>query len=191
MKKISKIFAMALIALSVFCLASCGGNSGGGKTDGDVIEINYWHGNGAALETALEKIKANFEAKYEGKYKVNLVKYGGYDNLRDTLAAAISSGDTPTAAQTYPDHVALYLYGEALQSLDKYINNPEYGMSKEEQAQFIEGFWNEGTIYDAAGTRYALPFNKSTEVMFYNKTIFEKYGWSVPQTWDEVLAICD
>ena len=60
MKKISKIFAMALIALSVFCLASCGGNSGGGKTDGDVIEINYWHGNGAALETALEKIKANF-----------------------------------------------------------------------------------------------------------------------------------
>ena len=91
MKKISKIFAMALIALSVFCLASCGGNSGGGKTDGDVIEINYWHGNGAALETALEKIKANFEAKYEGKYKVNLVKYGGYDNLRDTLAAAISS----------------------------------------------------------------------------------------------------
>ena len=31
MKKISKIFAMALIALSVFCLASCGGNSGGGK----------------------------------------------------------------------------------------------------------------------------------------------------------------
>ena len=85
MKKISKIFAMALIALSVFCLASCGGNSGGGKTDGDVIEINYWHGNGAALETALEKIKANFEAKYEGKYKVNLVKYGGYDNLRDIL----------------------------------------------------------------------------------------------------------
>lgn len=191
MKKISKFFAMALIALSVFCLASCGGNSGGGKTDGDVIEINYWHGNGAALETALEKIKANFEAKYEGKYKVNLVKYGGYDNLRDTLAAAISSGDTPTAAQTYPDHVALYLYGEALQSLDKYINNPEYGMSKEEQAQFIEGFWNEGTIYDAAGTRYALPFNKSTEVMFYNKTIFDKYGWSVPQTWDEVLVICE
>ena len=33
MKKISKIFAMALIALSVFCLASCGGNSGGGKTE--------------------------------------------------------------------------------------------------------------------------------------------------------------
>ena len=64
-------------------------------------------------------------------------------------------------------------------------------MSKEEQAQFIEGFWNEGTIYDAAGTRYALPFNKSTEVMFYNKTIFDKYGWSVPQTWDEVLAICE
>ena len=54
MKKISKIFAMALIALSVFCLASCGGNSGGGKTDGDVIEIKEKNKNIQRMKDIVE-----------------------------------------------------------------------------------------------------------------------------------------
>ena len=54
MKKISKIFAMALIALTVFCLASCGGTGGGGKTDGDVIEIKEKHKSAQRYKDILE-----------------------------------------------------------------------------------------------------------------------------------------
>lgn len=91
------------------------------------------------MTTVLEEIKADFEAK-NPDYKVKLVSYGDYNTLRDTITSAIAGGIAPTAAQTYPDHISLYLEGEALQSLDKYINDPVNGMSKEEQAQFIEGF---------------------------------------------------
>lgn len=153
------------------------------------ITIEYWHANGAALTTVLEKIKASFEQKYP-EYKVTLVSYGDYTTLRDTITGAIAAGKTPTAAQTYPDHVSLYLQGEALVSLDKYINDPEYGISKEEQENFIEGFWAEGTIYDKEGTRYAMPFNKSTELMYYNQDVFKENNWEVPRTWDEVIEIC-
>lgn len=194
MKKLNKMFAIALLALSVLCLASCGGagNGGGSGNNGDEpIVINYWHANGAELTAVLEKIEKSFEEKYEGKYDVVLTTYGDYDTLRDTITASVMAGEAPTAAQTYPDHVALYLYGQALQSLDKYINDPEYGMSKEEQAQFVDGFWAEGTIYDQEGTRYAMPFNKSTELMYYNQDLFEAQGWKVPQTWEEVVAICE
>ncbi len=183
MKKISKILTLVLLAVCSLVATGCDQ----GKTDG--IVIKYWHANGAALTTVLEEIAADFEAKYEGKYTVELTSYGDYETLRDTITASIAAGMAPTAAQTYPDHVSLYLEGAALQSLDTYINDAEYGLSAEEQAEFIEGFWAEGTIYDTAGTRYAMPFNKSTELMYYNKTIFDKYGWSAPTTWDEVIEI--
>ena len=179
-----KLFFIAVLLLTVISCVSCDD-----KKQGDAIEIEYWHANGAALTTVLEEIKADFEAKYEGKYTVKLTSYGDYDTLRDTITSSIAAGMAPTAAQTYPDHVSLYLEGAALQSLDTYINDAEHGMSAEEQAQFVEGYWAEGVIYDTAGTRYAMPFNKSTELMYYNKTLFDKYGWTVPTTWDEVVEI--
>lgn len=185
MKKINKLVVLGLLLVFGFVVTSCGTT-----TTDDRIVIKYWHANGAALTTVLEGIRDEFEAKYP-QYRVDLTSYGDYDVLRDTIAAGIASGEAPTAAQTYPDHVALYNSGYALQSLDEYINHPEYGMTAEEQAQFIEGFWAEGTIYDAEGTRYAMPFNKSTELMYYNSDIFAKYGWEVPTTWDEVITICE
>lgn len=36
------------------------------------------------------------------------------------------------------------------------------------------------------GDYYALPYTASFLVMFYRIDVFEKYGWSVPETWDEV-----
>lgn len=195
MKKISKIAIFLLLLICGFGMTSCNTESneiggGGDYTEDGKLIIEYWHANGAALTTVLETIKADFEAK-NPQYYVKLVSYGDYTTLRDTVGSAISGGIQPTAAQTYPDHVSLYLEGKALQSLDKYINDPQYGISEEEQSQFIEGFWAEGTIYDQAGTRYAMPFNKSTELMYYNADMFTKYGWSVPSTWEEVIAICE
>ena len=190
MKRVNKILPILLLVLCAFVMVGCN-KSDDGNDDDNAIHIRYWHANGAALTTVLEEIKGKFEAKYEGKYVVDLTSYGDYTTLRDTISSSIAAGDAPTAAQTYPDHVSLYLEGDALVSLDKYINDPVNGMSKEEQAQFIEGFWNEGTIYDQVGTRYAMPFNKSTELMYYNKDMFDKYGWNVPTTWDEVIDICE
>lgn len=203
MKRLNKILPILLFVLCAFVMVGCKDKNNDDNINDDddnrpiitpndeTVHIKYWHANGAALTTVLEKIKADFEAKYNGKYIVDLTSYGDYTTLRDTIASSIAAGDAPTAAQTYPDHVSLYLEGEALASLDRYINDPTYGMSKEEQAQFIEGFWAEGTIYDKVGRRYAMPFNKSTELMYYNKDMFDKYGWSVPTTWDEVIAICE
>lgn len=190
MKKLNKIVVLTLLFVFGFVVTSCGDGITGGGSNGDKTVIKYWYANGAQLTTVLEEIKADFEAK-NPDYTVELTSYGDYDVLRDTIAAGIASGEHPTAAQTYPDHVALYNKGYALAPLDDYINDPDYGMSAEEQAQFIEGFWAEGTIYDKAGTRYAMPFNKSTELMYYNSDVFAKYNWEVPTTWDEVVTICE
>jgi len=41
------------------------------------------------------------------------------------------------------------------------------------------------------GRIYLAPFNSSPMGLVYNKTIFEKNGWTVPVTWDEFFALGD
>ncbi len=41
------------------------------------------------------------------------------------------------------------------------------------------------------GNLYCLPCPSEVECMLYNKTLFERYGWQVPATFDEFVALCD
>lgn len=40
------------------------------------------------------------------------------------------------------------------------------------------------------GDIYWLPGTSKIDAMMYNKTLFEQYGWSVPKTFDEFVALC-
>ena len=212
-----KILSLLVILFTAFAVVSCGnGNDtgGGGITPtkpplkeipaldtNATIEVEFWHAMGQANQAIIQNIIDEFNVYYPNII-VTQTSMGDYTTLRDTITSGIPANELPTIAQTYPDHVALYLSGGAVQELDSYIQSDtqftladgmvDYvGLSQSEQDQYIDGFWAEGTMYDNFGTMYSIPFNKSTEVVFYNKTIFNKYGYSVPQTWDDVIAICE
>lgn len=200
MKKLLLISGCIIAALTLIIASGCDGNPVD-KKDPETevipefdtskeITVTYYHANGAALTTVLNKIIEAFEAEYTN-ITIDAISYGSYTTLRDTIGGAVAAGTTPTAAQTYPDHVAVYNDAGALVSLDAYVNDSRYGLSQDELSQFLPGFLAEGTIYDAKGTRYALPFNKSTEIMYYNEDIFAKYSWKVPTTWDEVVEVAE
>ena len=40
------------------------------------------------------------------------------------------------------------------------------------------------------GKNFAVPFAAVSHAVYYNKTIFQKEGLSVPQTWEDFLALC-
>ena len=40
------------------------------------------------------------------------------------------------------------------------------------------------------GKMYSIALAKSTEVLYYNKTVFDKLGLDVPTTWEEVEQVC-
>ena len=165
------------------------------------VEIEFWHAMGQTSVNLIGEIISNFNELYPN-ITVNERSLGDYDTLRETIISGISSDNLPTVAQTYPDHVALYLKRNVMRSLDDYIDSTKtitlaggsvdiIGLSQDNQDLYIDGFFAEGKCYDLEGTLYSLPFNKSTEVMYYNKTIFDKYGWSAPQTWDDVVTIAE
>lgn len=211
-----KLLSLLVILFATFAVVSCGNGSGDGSGDTDepielkqiptldtnaVIEVEFWHAMGQANQVIIQNIIDEFNA-YFPNINVTQVSLGDYTTLRDTITSGIPANELPTIAQTYPDHVALYLTGGAVQELDSYLASEtqvllsdgtydKVGLSEAEQNQYIDGFWSEGTMYDSRGTMYSIPFNKSTEVLFYNKTLFDKYSYEVPQTWDDVLAICE
>ena len=122
--------------------------------------------------------------------KVDHERVGSYDSVRDKLKTELSTGSGPNLAWCYPDHVALYNVSRAVQSLDKFIYNEEvdeqgnllYGLTEEQRNDFIDAYWEEGKSF-GDGLMYTLPFSKSTEVLYYNKTVFDENKLSVPTHW--------
>lgn len=200
-----KFLTLLIMLIALVSVASCDNNPvpEGGVLEPDQIDtsketvVTFYHANGAAIQEVIQEIIDNFQEDMYEQYGVRVTveqtSQGDYDTLRQTIASSIASGNQPTVAQTYPDHVSLYLEGEAVASLDKYIEHKSYGLegSASDSYGYIDRFWAEGSIYDKEGTTYSIPFNKSTEVLFYNKNLFDKYGWEVPATWDDVIAICE
>lgn len=38
---------------------------------------------------------------------------------------------------------------------------------------------------------YAVPYMANAAGILYNKDIFEEHGWTIPTTWDELMALCE
>jgi len=207
-KRIVALFLLVVMAVSVF--AGCGnGKTQKGEVNFKVpaegfdtttpITITFMNTMGSNLATVLEAYIAEFEAMYPN-INVESVNGGGYDDVRDSIVTEITVGGQPNIAYCYPDHVALYNLADAVATLDDLIESEItvtradgateiIGLTKEQKADFIEGYYNEGANF-GDGLMYTMPFSKSTEVLYYNKTFFEANNLSVPTTWDELEALC-
>lgn len=184
MKNIKLISLIAL--LSVGGLSACGG-SNNGPWDGTVT---FWHTMGQANQALLDRMISEFEAANPG-IKIAAYSQGGYDDIAGKLRDAIPAGTTPSLSFCYPDNVASYLSAGAVENLAPYVDNEEYGFTEAEGgvSDFIASYWNEGKNYQEEGL-YSLPYAKSTEALFYNKTVFEEMGYTVPTTWEEMWTLC-
>ncbi len=171
-----KFFVSLVAILSILVLVGCGD----GNTD-DRITITFWHAMGQNNQKVISEMISSFEDKYPN-VKVKADSQGGYDELLKKIQDNLKAGSGPVIAQTYPDHVVSYLTSSnAVVDLTTYAFDPEVGFDAQgvDPNQYVKSFWDEGYKYDDKGSLYSMPFNKSTEVLFYNKTIFSKYDWFV------------
>ena len=151
------------------------------------VTIKFYHSMGAGLQKILEDALVDFNKLYPN-ITVEHASYGDYKGIRDQIKNEITVGGQPNVAFCYPDHVAYYNVSGAVQPLDSLMET-EYWYSEEEQADLGENYFKDGRVY-ADGKLYSLPMQRSTEVLYYNKTFFEKNGLTPPTTWDEMEALC-
>ena len=199
MKK--RIVAAVLLIVMLMSMAACGAKTEvtpnttvgnfvvpEGGYDGSAVTIKFYNTMGTNLTPVLEAAIAEFNKTYPN-ITVESVNVGGYDDVRDQISTEITVGNQPNIAYCYPDHVALYNLAQAVTTLDSLIDHPELGLTAEQKADFIEGYYNEGKQF-GDGLMYTLPLSKSTEVLYYNKTFFEANGLTPPTTWEELEAVC-
>ena len=200
-----KILSVLLLVAMVFVMASCGGAKKGipnfdvpeGGYDGSEVTITFYHTMGSNLTEVLDRYIESFNKLYPNIH-INHSQVGSYDDVRDQISTEITVSNQPNIAYCYPDHVALYNLAGAVATLDNLIDSKitvtradgtteTLGLTEAQKDDFIEGYYNEGTQF-GDGLMYTMPFSKSTEVLYYNKTFFEANNIQVPTTWDEMEA---
>jgi multiple sugar transport system substrate-binding protein len=168
----------------------------GTEADMPATEIQWWDTFGASGTTAttMKQLITAFQAVYPN-ITVTRTSKDSYPNIYSAISQAIPGGTAPTMAIAYPDHVASYLYSGAVENLAGYIADPVIGLGVNDKtnagalSDYVQSYMGENTNYASNGV-YSMPFTKSTEVMFYNKTQFDANNWSVPETWTEMWNTC-
>lgn len=162
-------------------------------------EITFWAKNDTnRTQTEIyEKAIADFETLYPN-IKVNLRLYTDYGKIYNDVITNLSTDTTPNVCITYPDHIATYLTGEnAVVPLDGLMNDEKYGLGGSEvkfdsphKDEIIPQFLEECSF---GGVHYALPYMRSTEACYVNKTFVEKLGYTLPETltWDFVWEVSE
>ncbi|MDD3999398.1 MAG: extracellular solute-binding protein [Bacilli bacterium] len=185
-----KFILLLLVLMFSLTLVSCD------KDDRTVVRFGIISGQ---ISTAVKNLQ--FEEKFElANPDINIdviAMEGNYDGLRAATIMDINSGSasTPDLVIGYPDHFAEYYGGGALVNLQTFIDSEE-GYTQAELNDFLAPYLNENRGFSSANPNdlYGLPFNKSSEVMIYNKTAFEVlFGedWEdkIPATWEELKAV--
>ena len=206
MRYAKRFLALLLCALCLLSLSACHGSRGYDDftmpesfDSSREYEISFWAKNDTnKTQTEIyQKAIRDFEALYPN-IRVQLRLYTDYGKIYNDVITNIATGTTPNVCITYPDHIATYMTGtNSVVPLDNVIADAKYGLGGSElrfdgptREEIIPQFLSECAI---GGTTYALPFMRSTEACYINKTMLESLGYVVPDvlTWDFVWDVSE
>ena len=163
------------------------------------FEITFWAKNDTNVTQAeiYKQAIADFQSIYPN-ITVNMRLYTDYSRIYNDVITNISTGTTPNVCITYPDHIATYLTGENIVvPLDELLVDSRYGLGGSQvgfdaptKEEIVPEFLAECSF---AGHQYALPYMRSTEACYVNKTYVEKLGFQLPEvlTWDFVWQVSE
>ncbi|MCI9335931.1 MAG: extracellular solute-binding protein [Lachnospiraceae bacterium] len=197
---------LAAAAICIFLLTGCHGSRG---LEAFVMpetfdttaqyEITFWAKNDTnKAQTAIyEQAIADFEELYPN-ITVNLRLYTDYGKIYNDVITNIATNTTPNVCITYPDHIATYLTGaNQVVPLEELFDSEKYGLGGSEikydspgREEIIPQYLEECAF---GGHYYAIPYMRSTESCYINKTYVEKLGYKLPDTltWDFVWEVSE
>ena len=205
MKKRILALLLATAALSLMltgCHGSVARNEFAVPEDFDTsrnYELVFWAKNESNInqKEVYEQAIADFEALYPN-VSIIMRLYTDYGRLYDDILKNIGANTLPNVCITYPDHIATYMTGNnCVVPLDGLFADEKYGLGGSElrfdgptQDEIIPEFLQECVLN---GAHYALPYMRSTEACYVNRTYVEKLGYELPEvlTWDFVWEVSD
>ena len=163
------------------------------------IEISFWAKNDTnKTQIAIYQQAIDSFQKLYPNVSVKLRLYTDYGRIYNDVITNIATHTTPNVCISYPDHIATYLTGEdVVLPLDAWFADPAFGLGGSElkfdsprQDEIVPEFLAECVL---EGAHYAIPYMRSTEACYVNKTFVEKLGYELPEvlTWDFVWEVSE
>ena len=183
--KIKRLIAAGLTATMVVgMLTACGGGSGdggGSKKKGDTLTVAIWDTN---QQDGLKQIMDDFTAETGIKTELQAMDWNAYWTL---LEAGATGGEMPDVFWMHSNEAVKYMANDILLDLTDYVAKSE----KLEMDKFPQDLKDMYTWKDKV---YAVPKDRDTIAMWYNKKMFDDAGIAYPDgswTWDEFYEIAE
>lgn len=180
-------------------LAACGSTNSGATTqapavaateapasandapaNGERTRVRFWIGLGGQLGEVIQTQVAKFNQSQD-KIEVEAIFQQSYNGVQEKFQAALVGGDVPEIVQMEIHATPQFAASGALTPLEEfYKNDPSFNFDDLIPATLLNQSWQ--------GKLYAMPINRSTPLLYYNKQLFREAGLDPekpPQTWPE------
>ncbi|MBU9710676.1 ABC transporter substrate-binding protein [Evansella tamaricis] len=138
---------------------------------------------GGPITELINTMADDFNAEQDA-YIVNPIYTGSYGETMTKAQTAMRSGDQPHLTVLSSTELFALLESDMIIALDDLI---EESGGDDYLNDFYYGFLENG---QTEGSTYSIPFQRSTQILFYNKEAFEAAGLdpeTPPTTWDEIV----
>ncbi|HCM17071.1 MAG TPA: ABC transporter substrate-binding protein, partial [Firmicutes bacterium] len=178
----NKLIMMTLGIIVLLSLCGCGR----GKLDPkNPVTITMWHNYGGQMQSAMDELVEEFNSSI-GRQKgiiISITSISASKDIQEKLFM-IAAGDPgapamPNLVTAYPKTALILSRQGLLAPLDDQFTEREI---KDYLPQFIE----EGRLPD--GKLYVFPVAKSTEVLFLNRTLFDRFSTAAGITLDNLTT---
>jgi multiple sugar transport system substrate-binding protein len=142
------------------------------------VTIQYWHTHSDPETAQLDKVIAAFEAANPG-IKVETTRYA-YNDYKTALLTAISSGEVPDVARIDIAWVSEFADQGALVQLDGKMPDFDALIKDAYPGPLSTNMWKDHY--------YGLPLDTNTQVLLWNKKLFDAAGISAPPATMEEFA---
>ena len=174
-----KKFTSFLMAILLLCCTGCSGSI---NKEGAPTTITVWHVYGGQTDSPLNDLIEEFNQTVgkERQINVQVTSVSNTNTIHELVLAAANkepgASELPDLFISYPKTVT------ALQDDSILVDYRDY-FSEEELSAFLPDFVEEGMVNDRL---VVLPVAKSTEIMYINKTLFDRFSQATGVTMEDL-----
>jgi sn-glycerol 3-phosphate transport system substrate-binding protein len=151
-----------------------------------VVVARFWYSYGGKNREVLEDLVGRFndeQARAGLRVRIEGTFQGGYFEALGKLRAALLGGDPPALTHVVAEAVPLLAEAGVLEDLGPHARGPD----PLDLADLVPALAQEGTFGAAPGRPLvAIPFNRSTPILYLNTRLLREAGLAAPRTWVEL-----
>lgn len=161
------VSAMTLVASFAGCTASGTTQSGSSSADSGKVQIQFWHSMSGNTQEALDTLVAGFNESQD-QYEVVATNQGSYDESTGKFFNMANGDGSAHIIQIGEQNLQSMIDSGMIASVSDLIEKHSF-----DDSDLLE---QEVNFYTVDEDMWAMPFNCSTPVVYYNKTVFDAAG---------------